>query len=123
MVISVITGERVETRFIEASTAEINALKGWRFDWKKERKTHEVFKLTAAPNYDSPIGLMSIRPADGFLFISLIERAGYRLGVKEFDGIVQCLMAHACTISYRLGNMGAIAFDAKTQLIPYYEKT
>lgn len=105
------------------SATEIKALKGWRFDWVQERKKYEVYKLATESTPEIPIGLMSIDPRDGYLFVSLIERAGYASGIKAYEGVVQCLMANACNISYKLGNMGAVSFEAKSQsqLIKYYE--
>lgn len=120
--IRIATGERLETRIEEATAAEIKALKGWRFDWAAERKKYQTFKLAVEPKYAVPIGFMSIDPRDGYLFVSLIERAGYASGVKEHEGVVQCLMANACAISYKLGNMGAVSFEAKSQLVTYYEE-
>ncbi|MBC8043766.1 MAG: hypothetical protein IAF08_10025 [Rhizobacter sp.] len=124
MLVNVITGERFRTFVLPVASEDKAALrKGWRFDWLKESKVRPVYKLTTSENPYILHGLVSSEPDVGFMFMHLVERAGYGDGVRLYDGIPQSLVAFVCQQSFEFGFEGVVAFDSKSLLFRYYEKT
>ena len=106
-----------------------NTLKkdGWRFDWKLEYKTPErrVFFLRTCTEDYRIQGLISATPmVEGkHIHLHLIEAAPHNLGSKkEYDGVLQCLVAYMCRASFEMRFEGFVAFDSKTVLISHYAK-
>jgi len=54
----------------------------------------------------------------------LIENADFNIGRnKVYLGVAGNLFAFACKESWDRGDLGYVAFNAKTNLIPHYEQT
>jgi len=101
---------------------KINAAE-WVFDWKKELEQYPVYKLVLAETPEIIQGLMSIEIREGYIFVSLIENAPFNRGVdKIYRGVAVNLFAFACKLSAENGFEGYVAFEAKTDLIAYYQK-
>jgi hypothetical protein len=119
-----ITGEIFETNVSELSIDELREVENWQFNWLKESRYFNIYKLTttAAPTVIQ--GLMSIEVKQGFVFMSLIETAPHNFGSdKEYLGIAGNLVAFACKTSFENGFGGFISFVSKSQLIAHYQKT
>ncbi len=124
MLIDVFTQEQLETDVLPLSPKDKAQLrKGWRFDWLRENKERRVHKLVGKRTSDVIYGLISFEERSGYVFLNLIERAGFAQSKKQYEGVLQTLVAFACQKSMELGYEGAVAFDSKTTLIEYYEKT
>ena len=83
-----------------------------------------VYKLVVENNFDVIQGLISLTYKDGFVFIELVENADFNIGRnKVYIGVAGNLFAFACKESWDRGDYGYVAFNAKTNLIPHYEKT
>lgn len=119
------TGHRYDTRILPIKT--VHALKlssRWLFNWRAELAVHEVFKLTIPAISDTIQGLIALERQAGFVFVHLLESHPQNVGRgKRYVGVAGNLMAHAAQLSFELGFDGVIAFDAKTELIPHYERT
>jgi len=99
---------------------------GWNFNWKKELddNSKEVYKLVIVSSPDVIQGLLSLTIEPDHIFMNLLESAPFNIGKnKMYEGVAGNLVAFACKFSFQRGFDGFVAFDAKTKLIPHYEKT
>ena len=112
--------------FTKADLKQVTKKNGWSFNWKLELDdyTKEVYKLTITNNPHIIQGLVSLTIEPDHVFMNLVESAPFNLGKnKLYEGVAGNLVAYACKTSFQKGFEGFIAFDAKTKLIQYYEKT
>ncbi|MFI5135252.1 MAG: hypothetical protein ACHQD9_05330 [Chitinophagales bacterium] len=123
-IINRLTDEKVSCLIIEATARDLkNCQRNFHFDWLREIRLHEIYKLVTHENQQIVQGLMSISIQSDFIFLPLIERAGYGAEkIKLYDGVAQILIAYACRLAIELGFDGCVAFDAKSELIKYYVK-
>lgn len=115
------TGKIVDTVVSVAKYEDLD-LKGWNFDWQKEFKQGKVFKLLLE-NDDRIQGLVSLYydKKSNAVYVRLVESAPHNLGInREFNGVGGHLFAEACKQAIDR-DFDAIYFDAKTNLIKYYE--
>ena len=122
------TGEIHDTRVMRLYPSDSKLLisQDWLFDWHREINSddREVFALTTISQRDILQGLMSISDGEDHVFMNLIESAEFNVGKnKLYEGVAGNLVAFACYRSIQLGYDGAMAFEAKTQLIGHYEKS
>lgn len=121
------TGEKIETKISKASLVDVTPLRkaGWKFDWKKELiAEREVLKLTLEGE-DEIQGLVSMTPdrASSYVFVHLVESAPHNIGGNgKMIGVGGHLFAIAAEASVEMGFDGFVAFEAKTALIPHYER-
>lgn len=105
---------------------QINKKNGWSFNWKIEfdDNAKEVYKLTITNNPNIIQGLLSLTIESDHVFMNLVESAPFNIGRnKLYEGVAGNMVAHACKVSFQKGFDRFVAFDAKTMLIPHYEKT
>lgn len=110
----------------KADLKQITKNKGWSFNWKIEfnDNSKEVYKLTIANNPNIIQGLISLTIESDHVFMNLVESAAFNIGKnKLYEGVAGNMVAYACKVSFQKGFDGFVAFDAKTKLIPHYEKT
>ncbi|MBX3163775.1 MAG: hypothetical protein KF900_04795 [Bacteroidetes bacterium] len=120
-----VTGEKFETEFSRVSSKEIKK-KDWLFDWHKELKDKsvEVYKMTTVENKNIIQGIISMRKETDFVFVSLVESAGFNRGKdKMYMGVGGNLFAFACKRSMEFGFNGCVSFISKTLLMEHYNKT
>ena len=113
-------------RQIKADVKQVTKKSGWNFDWKLELddNTKEVYKLVITSSPDIIQGLLSLTIEPDHIFMNLVESAPFNFGKnKLYEGVPGNLVAFACKLSFQRGFEGFVAFDAKTKLIPHYEKT
>lgn len=80
--------------------------------------------MTITNNPNIIQGLISISIESDHVFMNLVESAPFNMGRnKLYEGVAGNLVAYACKVSFQKGFDGFTAFDAKTKLIPHYEKT
>ena len=121
------TVEKIETKISKASPVDVTPLRkaGWKFDWKKELiAEREVLKLTLEGE-DEIQGLVSMTPdrASSYVFVHLVESAPHNIGRNgKMIGVGGHLFAIAAEASVEMGFDGFVAFEAKTALIPHYER-
>jgi hypothetical protein len=124
-----ISGDSFQTEvgcLTRADLKQVTKKNGWLFNWKLELddNTKEVYKLTIINNPHVIQGLISISIEIDHIFMNLVESASFNLGRnKLYEGVAGNLVAYACKVSFQRGFDGFVAFDAKTKLIPHYEKT
>ncbi|WP_145950112.1 hypothetical protein [Paenibacillus sp. Y412MC10] len=111
-----LTPHDIQTQIIRAA--------GWvNFDWSKELSRPErlVFKLQVVGSPEIQ-GLISLRLADDFVFVHLVENAPWNVGSasKQFIGVGAHLFAIACKISFDHGFEGYVSFEPKTVLFDHY---
>ena len=120
------TGQVFSTRIIafdELSQQQRAELAEWRFDWRLEinRGERDVIALLVEGS-DTIQGLMSVEPAEGFVFVHLLESAPHNVGQnKLYRGVPGNLFAYACARSFALLFDGFVGFEAKTELIEHYK--
>ncbi|MDR0320483.1 MAG: hypothetical protein LBI28_03190 [Treponema sp.] len=123
------TGESLDTIVLPVTKADLEAVaqkNGWIFDWKAEfsKPEHQVYKLVTKKEPHTIQGLVSLKKMEDHVFMYLIENAPNNIGKgKKYIGVCGNLTAYGCKLSKDYGFDGVIAFDAKTALIPHYEKT
>ncbi len=84
----------------------------------------EVYKLIISSSPDIIQGMLSLSIETDHIFMSLVESAPFNIGKnKLYEGVAGNMVAFACQLSFQRGFDGFVAFDAKTMLIPHYEKT
>ena len=121
------TGEFLNTDFsaIKISKAKARSMMkdGWKFDWSKPfQEGFEVFQLNIKDS-KAVEGLISLKNEDGFTFIGIVESAPSNFGTNgKYTGVGGHLFAIACQHSFKNGNDGYVAFDAKTDLVDYYKE-
>jgi hypothetical protein len=123
------SGERFETRVlpvIDVDLEEITESNGWKFDWNFEmsQPKRQVYKLIIEEEPSVIQGLVSFEKRENFVFMHLIECSPFNIGKgKKYLGVSCNLVAYGCNLSKELGFDGVLSFDAKTALVPHYEKT
>ena len=113
-------------RLTKPDLKQVTKKSGWNFNWKKELddNTKEVYKLVITSSPDIIQGLLSLTIEPDHIFMNLVESAPFNIGKnKLYEGVPGNLVAFACKLSFQRGLDGFVAFDAKTKLIPHYEKT
>ncbi|MBI5857222.1 MAG: hypothetical protein HZB42_06195 [Sphingobacteriales bacterium] len=124
-----ISGDSFNTLVSQLTIADLKQVtrkSGWSFNWKAElaNNANEVYKLTIVNNVSIVQGLLSLSVENDHVFMNLVESAPFNIGRnKLYEGVAGNLVAFACKISFQKGFDGFVAFDAKTKLIPHYEKT
>lgn len=123
-----LTEEVFDTEVVQLSIKESKQIKKaeWQFDWhaKLKDKLKEVYKLTTKNNPTIIQGLLSIEDKQDHIFMHLVESANFNKGAnKVYLGVPGNLVASGCKISVDKGYEGYLAFDAKSALIPHYQKT
>ena len=123
------TGETLDTLVLPVTKADLKETtkkNGWLFNWKLElaEPERQVYKLVAEQEPQTIHGLVSLEKRTGHVFMTLIENAPFNRGKgKKYMGVCGNLTAYGCKLSLEYGFDGVVAFDAKTALIPHYEKT
>jgi hypothetical protein len=123
------TGETLDTLVLPVTKADLEEAtrkNGWLFDWKQEfsEPERQVYKLVAEQEPKTIHGMVSLEKRTGHVFMTLIENAPFNIGKgKKYLGVACNLTAYGCKLSLVYGFGGVVAFDAKTALIPHYEKT
>jgi hypothetical protein len=123
------TGKSLDTIVLPVTTADLEAVaqkNGWLFDWKQEfsKSQRRVYKLVAEQEPHTIHGMVSLEKMEDHVLMHLIENAPNNIGKeKKYIGVCGNLTAFGCKLSKDYGFGGVIAFDAKTALIPHYEKT
>jgi len=114
-----------ETTFLLVSSDDLRGkTEDWNFDWLKEARDYQVYKLIALEQPDIIQGLISVEVQRGFYFVSLIENAPFNIGKdKEYSGVAINLFAFVCKLSKENGFEGFVVFEAKTALIEHYTNT
>ena len=124
-----ISGDSFSTevvRFTKSNLKQATTKSGWNFNWKNEldHNAKEVYKLVITSSPDIVQGLLSLSVEPDHIFMNLVESAPFNIGKnKLYEGVAGNLVAFACQLSFQRGFDGFVAFDAKTKLIPHYEKT
>ena len=98
-------------------------LTAWRFDWLAESKQRARSVVALLVHGSRTIqGMMSFEPAEGFVFVHLVESAPHNVGSnKLYSGVPGNLFAYVCARSFALGSEGFVAFEAKSVLIEHYK--
>jgi hypothetical protein len=124
-IVNRISGDSFDTDVIELQTADLkNLKKGWKFDWKKETSTGNVYKLVIRITPEVIQGLISLIDKGDHIYMNLIETARHNFGKnKSYEGVVGNLVAFACQQSFNRGYDGMVVFEAKTKLIEHYKQT
>jgi hypothetical protein len=94
------------------------------FEWELEKR-HEVYKLFLKEEENTILGLISLidYPDKLRIHINLIEVAIEQVGKgKEFDHIAGCLIAFACSLSFKKNYEGFVSLTPKTNLIRLYQE-
>jgi hypothetical protein len=123
--------EDVKTgRFIPGEVRPVDAgdfdglEQGWRFDWRAEVRTKEIFKLIDPATPGAILGLLALQRCANYVEVTLLESHPEQVGrTKQFRGIADSLFAFAAQLSFELGGAGFVAIDAKTELIEHYQRT
>ena len=96
--------------------------KGWAFDWIKESKNNDVYKLTTKDNPGVIQGLISLRDNSYHLYQS-DRKPAFNIGKnKVYEAVAGNLFAFACKFSFDKGYLGDVSFVA-TNLISHYENS
>ena len=122
------TGKVLETAWHQMRSQDLGGLKrqGWNFDWAVPmRKGYQVYGLTFKGD-KALQGLIALTPDKEHyaIKVDLVESAPYNVGSRgQYEGVGSHLFAIAARMSFRYGFDGYVFFEAKTKLIPHYEKT
>lgn len=113
--------ESVAEKDFDFLAKEKNGL--YKFDWSRFREK-EVYKLRLKQD-QKILGLMSITDHSettvNAIEIELLEISSDNLGSKKlFDNIAGCLIAFACSESFRRSHDGFVFLTPKTGLIEHY---
>lgn len=128
-ILNTISGDSFRTEvslFTKTDIKQVTKKSGWSFNWKSEfdNNAKEVYKLTISNNPNIIQGLLSLTIETDHVFMNLVESAPFNIGKnKLYEGVAGNLVSYACKVSFQKGFEGFVAFDAKTKLIPHYEKT
>jgi hypothetical protein len=123
----VVIQKKFHTQFIQLTIQNNQQVdkNNWVFDWSQELKNsnRRVYKLVTQIDPQSIQALISLSIDQGFVFVHLLENAPLNRGKdKKFEGVVGNLFAFASLLSIQAGFDGFVAFDSKTELMPYYQK-
>ncbi len=121
----VATGRTLVTDVQRATRADLKSLgPEWKFDWVKELRRGEVFKLVVPEVGQEIHGLISLSREADHVFAHLVENHPQNVGRrKRFSGVAGNLFAHAAKLSFDLGHDGFVSFVAKTELIDHYRRS
>ena len=98
------TNTRVETIIQKISPTELIQLMNWQFDWQRESRNNDIYKLTIAELPEQIQGLISIQIKKGYVLVPLVENAPFNIGKNcNYEGVAGNLFAHACQLSVELG--------------------
>jgi hypothetical protein len=94
-----------------------------KFDWDKHQK-QEVFKIRLKSD-ETILGVICLidhtDKATNAIEIDLLEVSSENVGLKKkFDNIAGCLIAIACTESFKRGHDGYVFLKPKTNLRKHY---
>jgi len=123
-----VSGDSFKTEVLPVTEKDVKGLKikDWLFNWKEESKatTKQVFKLVIVDNPSIIQGLISIEDRGDHLYMHLIESNKFNRGSKKiYFGVPGNLVAFVCKQSFQTGYQGYVSFEAKTKLIPHYQKS
>ncbi len=98
-------------------------LKGWKFNWSNVDDEFDIYKLTVSEDerIQGLIAMKNIEENSAY-YVNLVESAPFNVTGKEYSGVGGHLFAEAVKNSFNSGYDGFIYFNAKTNLIDYYEK-
>ena len=121
----VATGRTLDTEVRRATRADLKSLgPEWQFDWMKELRHGEVYKLIVPELGNTILGLISLSREPDHVFAHLIENHPRNVGrKKQFAGVAGNLFAYAAKLSLELGHDGFVSFVAKTELIDHYRRS
>lgn len=95
------------------------------FNWKTVYKTCPLYKLTL-DDQDEILGVMALHnhSRDNRIEIKLIACSKENIGSsKRFEGIVECLIAYACSEALKnYGDLACVSLVPKTVLKKHYMK-
>ena len=114
-------GELVDTYFKQVENKKLPTQKdGWKFNWKK----HDVVYGLYTKDNNQLQGLLNFidMKENNAIKVNLVENNPINRKNKDYLGVGGHLFAEACRISKEKGYGGFIYFDAKTNLIDYYER-
>jgi hypothetical protein len=88
-IINAVTGDVFDTEVLVANAQDLKITKKeWHFDWEKELKKGEVYKLVIEGNPNIVQGLLSLIDQKDHTYVSLVENAPYNIGVnKIYEGV------------------------------------
>jgi len=121
-------GDSFDTDIVKAAMEDLKVTtkkNGWHFSWQSESKKIDrtVYKLFKVEEPGELQGLISLSELEGYVYVHLAESAPINFGLdKVHEGVGGNLFAFACRKSWDNGNQGFVSFQAKTKLIPHYEK-
>lgn len=95
------------------------------FDWKKEGKNHQVYKIHLSDEQEEILGLIAINDVNQEfrIHVNLLEVAKRNIGKnKIYDRIAGCLLAFACELAFDRSYGGFVSLTPKTALINHYCK-
>lgn len=82
-----------------------------------------VYKICRCNEEDILQGLVCFVPNMGILDCYNMEMNNFnKRGSSVYNGVGKCMVALCCKISFDLGFQGFITFEAKSKLVPYYER-
>lgn len=123
------TKNLVEIEIVKGTFKDMPLKKdGWNFNWRAALKTKETetYILRLKSNSESIQGVLHLKKQSEMLIMDLVEIAPHNIGQKEkrYKYVAGCLIAFACRESFKLNShyKGFLSFEAKTNLIPWYQK-
>ena len=123
------TGDILLTEVLPLEKADLKVISkktGWKFNWKTEFAVtkKQVYKLILQKEPKIIQGLICFEIKSDHIFMHLIETAPHNYGKnKKYYGVAGNLVAFTCKLSFEKSFDGYVSFEAKTKLIPHYEKT
>jgi hypothetical protein len=123
-IVNAISGDVFDTEVLPITAKDLKTItkaKGWKFDWKKQAKEGNIYKLVIAGNPTIIQGLVCFNDNSDHIYLSLIENAPFNFGAKKlYLGVAGNLFAYSCKVSFEQGYEGFVAFHAKTELMEHY---
>ena len=101
---------------------------GWKFTWRELFKVEgaEFYKLCLkeSPNEIQGLIMLSLMNQE-MMYLNNIEVAPHNYGRKgQYEKVAGALIAYGCLLSFEKGRghyEGFLAFESKTELIPFYQ--
>ena len=122
------SAELIDVEIVEVNLSDFYSIRTsneFIFDWYAET-AREKYKLCLRHDHDYILGLIGLSdyPGEFRLHINLLEVSKLNVGKsKEIDNIAGCLIAFACTLSFKKGYGGFVSLKPKTVLsFLYHEK-
>jgi hypothetical protein len=123
-IVNAISGDVFDTEVLPITAKDLKIItkaKGWQFDWKKQSKQGEVYKLVTVGNPMVVQGLVCLQDKQDHIYLSLVENAPFNIGAtKLYVGVAGNLFAYACKVAFEKNYDGFVAFHAKTDLVAHY---